>query len=160
MQAARAEAAALALAKQFCKFALVGLTNTAISVAVFDLLSAARLPYAPAAAIAFLAGAVNGYIWNRRWTFQAIDSTRARLAYLCVQVLGLGATSLLAALLGPVEALGPTAVYLLTVPPVTVGMFLANRSWTFAQRERPEPVRRRPPQSRRESVANASRLPR
>ncbi|MGC9974609.1 MAG: GtrA family protein [Gaiellaceae bacterium] len=131
MPVARANTRAFAI--QFGRFVLVGLTNTTISVAVFDLLVHARFPYALSGALAFLAGAVNGYVWNRRWTFGVPDCTRARAAYLCVQILGLGATSLLTSILGRVHSLGATTVYLLTVPPVTLAMFVANRNWTFAQ---------------------------
>jgi hypothetical protein len=41
-----------------------------------------------AAPLAFAAGAVNGFIFNRRWTFAARDSTRARVLYVTVQVTG------------------------------------------------------------------------
>lgn len=154
------------LALQFGKFAAVGLTNSALSVAVFDLLAWLGCPYALAAAPAFLAGAINGYVWNRRWTFAAADSSRARAAYLCVQVFGLGATSLLAAALGRIGGLGATAVYVLTVPPVTILMFLVNRTWTFTPgargrsslRSRARSARK-PSQLRRGSGTDTYRFP-
>ena len=53
-------------------------------------------------------------MFNRRWTFAAADSTRARVLYF--------------AGLGKVEA------YLVAIPPVTVATFVANRLWTFGRR--------------------------
>ena len=87
-----------------------------------------------AAAVAFAAGAANGYVLNRRWTFSARDSARARLGYVCVQVAGALTTSLLVWLAVHEAAAGRIAAYVVAVPPVTVLMFLANRVWTFADR--------------------------
>jgi putative flippase GtrA len=88
--------------------------------------------YPLAAGLAFLAGALNGYAWNRRWTFRR-GSSRAPLKYLAVQLAGLGATELLLSLLvsAGVEKI---AAYVVTMGAVTVATFLANRSWAFALR--------------------------
>src|SRR5689334_6037699 len=80
---------------QFARFLLVGVGNTAISFAVYRLLFWAGTPYILAAPVAFAAGAVNGYVFNRRWTFAARDSTKARVVYVAVQVAGAASTSLL-----------------------------------------------------------------
>jgi putative flippase GtrA len=117
--------------RQFARFSTVGLGNAGISLCVDALLLAAGLPDVPAAAAAFAAGALNGYVFNRRWTFDARDSTRTRLAYVAVQIGGLGATvALVAALRAATEAPG-LLVYIAAACPVTVGMFLVNRTWTF-----------------------------
>jgi putative flippase GtrA len=119
---------------QFARFLAVGATNTAISFAVYALLLAVPAPYVLAAAVAFAAGAANGYILNRRWTFSARDSARARLGYVCVQAAGALTTGLLVWLAVHEAAAGRIAAYAVAVPPVTVLMFLANRVWTFADR--------------------------
>jgi putative flippase GtrA len=120
------------LAGQPARFAVVGLANTALSLAVLDTLTSLGLPAGASGAAAFAAGAVNRYAWNRRWTFAAPDTPRARTAYLCVQALGLGATSLLLWALERGAGLGELAGYALTLPPVTAATFLANRAWTFS----------------------------
>ena len=117
--------------RQFARFSTVGLANALISLCVDALLLATGVPDIPAAGAAFAAGAVNGYLFNRRWTFDARDSTRTRLAYVAVQVAGLGATvALVSALREATDAPG-LVVYVAAAGPVTVGMFLANRTWTF-----------------------------
>jgi putative flippase GtrA len=113
-----------------CKFALVGVSNTLLSLAVYSLLVAAGEWYPLAAGLAFAAGAVNGYVLNRRWTFRRTAS-RAPLKYVTVQLVGLGATELLLWLLVSLGGVEPVAGYLLTLAAVTSGTFLANRSWTF-----------------------------
>ena len=63
---------------RFLKFALVGLSNTAITFAVFNLLAIVLgLPVLPANALAWVAGFANSFIWNRSWTFG--DRTRLPL---------------------------------------------------------------------------------
>jgi len=116
---------------QLGRFLLVGLGNTVLSFVCYLGLVAAGLPPVAAAPAAFGVGAVNGYIWNRRWTFKARDSVRARTVYVVVQAAGALATSLLVGLLDGPAGLGHVAAYLVTVPPVTGATFVANRVWTF-----------------------------
>jgi putative flippase GtrA len=120
--------------RQFRRFLLVGLGNTLLSVAVYRVLLALGTPYVLAAAIAFSAGAANGYVFNRRWTFGARDSARARLLYVAVQAIGAASTSLLVLLFVRVAGMDKLGAYLAAIPPVTVCMFVANRLWTFADR--------------------------
>jgi putative flippase GtrA len=120
--------------RQFGRFLLVGAANTVLSFVVYRLLLVPGTPYALAAPLAFAAGAVNGYVFNRRWTFAARDSARARLLYLAVQGVGAGSTSLLVLLFVHAAGTGRIGAYLAAIPPVTVCMFAANRFWTFAER--------------------------
>jgi putative flippase GtrA len=120
--------------RQFGRFLVVGAANTVVSFVTYRLLLAIGTPYVVAAPIAFGAGAVNGYVFNRRWTFGARDTTRARVLYVVVQVGGALATTLLTMFFVRVAGLGEVAAFLVTIPPVTVGMFLANRIWTFSDR--------------------------
>jgi putative flippase GtrA len=113
-----------------CKFALVGVSNTLLSLAVYSVLVSAGEWYPLAAGIAFAAGAVNGYVLNRRWTFRR-GSSGAPFKYLAVQLLGLGATELLLWALVSAAGVEKVAGYMLTVAGVTTGTFLANRTWTF-----------------------------
>ncbi len=69
------------------RFCGVGASNTAITLGVFALLVGAGCPGWVASALAFAAGAVNGYHWNTRWTFadRATGGTATRLRYVAVQ---------------------------------------------------------------------------
>jgi len=119
---------------QFARFLVVGAGNTLLSFGVFYALADLGAPYAAAAPAAFCAGAANGYVWNRRWTFRARDSLRARLVYVVVQALGAGSTSLLVLILRHLGvAEGRVVTYLGAVAPVTVCLFVANRRLTFSE---------------------------
>ncbi len=117
--------------RQFSRFLVVGVGNTLISFGVYALLLRVGAPYLVAAPIAFAAGAVNGYVFNRTWTFHARDSTQARVLYVIVQAIGAVSTSLLTLLFVQAGA-SEVVAFLATVPLVTVSMFVANRRWTFA----------------------------
>jgi putative flippase GtrA len=119
-------------APQLARFLVVGIGNTAISFVVYRLLLFVSTPYVIAAGLGFAVGALNGYVFNRRWTFAANDSTRARVLYVVVQATGALSTSLLVFLFVHVVGAGKIVAYLAAIPPVTLGMFLANRVWTFA----------------------------
>jgi putative flippase GtrA len=122
-------------APQLGRFLVVGLGNTVLSFIVYRLLLAVGAWYLLAAPLAFAVGAVNGFVFNRRWTFDARDTTRARVLYVTVQVVGAASTSLLVLLFVRVAGTGRVGAFLAAVPPVTLGMFAANRLWTFAERD-------------------------
>jgi putative flippase GtrA len=55
---------------RFVKFALVGLSNTAIAFVVFKVLvRRPGLPVLAASALAWIVGFANSFVWNRAWTF-------------------------------------------------------------------------------------------
>lgn len=120
--------------RQFVRFLVVGLSNTALSFVAYRLLLVVSTPYVVAAPIAFAVGVLNGYIFNRRWTFAAADTTRARLLYVLFGALGAASLTLLVLLFVQRAGLGRVEAYVVAIPPVTVATFLANRVWTFAPR--------------------------
>jgi putative flippase GtrA len=120
--------------RQFARFLVVGVGNTFASFVVYRLLLAMGMPYALAAPFAFAAGALNGYVLNRRWTFDARDSRRARLTYVGIQAFGAVSTTLLVAFFVQSIGVGRVGAFALTIPPVTVCTFAAIRVWAFADR--------------------------
>lgn len=118
------------LPAQALRFALVGVANTAISAVAYAV--AVELVPAPvAAALAFAAGAVNGYVLNRSWTFAARDDAGTRARYLTVQLLGLGLSSGLVWATVSEGGLGRYAGFALTLPLVTAATFVLARGWVF-----------------------------
>ena len=119
-----------AVARQFGRFATVGVANTALSYVVYVALVHVDVPAPAAGALAFAAGAVQGYVLNGRWTFSGRDTRRQRLRYLLVQLGGAGTTSAVVWLATAAGA--PRAVaYLFAIAPVTLATFALNRSWVF-----------------------------
>ncbi len=120
--------------RQFPRFLIVGIGNTVVSFVAYRLLIGVGVSYVVAAPVAFGVGAINGYVFNRRWTFTARDSVRARVRYLLVAAGGAGSTSLTVVLCVRGLGTGRVLAYLVAIPPVTVGTFVANRLWTFKTR--------------------------
>ena len=108
--------------RQFVRFLVVGVANTLISFALYRLLLAVDVWYVVAAPVAWGVGAVNGYVFNRRWTFAARDSARARILYVLVLLFARAA------------GFGKVQAFLAALPLVTVSTFAANRYWTFRYR--------------------------
>ena len=134
--------------RQFARFLVVGLANTAISFVVYRALLLVGTHYVVAAPLAFMAGAVNGYVFNRRWTFAASDSRRARMLYFAIAAVAAAATSVLVLLFVLGAGLDKVEAYLVAIPPVTLATFSANRRWTFAERAAASGVCARVPSAR------------
>jgi putative flippase GtrA len=120
--------------REFVRFLIVGVANTLISLVVYRALLALGVWYVVSAPIAWGAGVVNGYVFNRRWTFRAPDTGRARALYALFGAAGAGAASLLVLLFVRGAGIGKFEAYLAAIPLVTVSTFLANRYWTFSDR--------------------------
>jgi putative flippase GtrA len=119
-------------AGQFARFAVVGATNTAITLVSYGLLVSAGIAPVAASAVAFALGALNGYRLNRGWTFRSSRRGAAAGArYVAVQLAGLGVNAA-----GVAVAVGWVAVPRLAgeiaiLPVVTTMTFLLSRNWVF-----------------------------
>ena len=118
---------------QFVKYGIVGAGNTLLSVVIILLGAWLGVWHIAAYAVAYGAGAINGYRMNRRWTFRAPTSHRTLvLRYFVVQAVALLASTGLVYLLVDGAGLNKVLGQLLAVGVAVVGGFLANRWWTFA----------------------------
>jgi putative flippase GtrA len=65
---------------RFLKFGVVGVANTLITLAVFNLVAVVLgWPAVLGNALGWAAGFANSFVWNRRWTFAdrtGVDTTR------------------------------------------------------------------------------------
>jgi putative flippase GtrA len=141
------------LTGQAVRYLLVGLSNTVITLAGYALLVAAGVPAVAAPALAFAAGALNGYRLNRAWTFRSARRGAGPGArYLVVVTLGLGLNALAVALAVHGVGLPKLAGEVAALPPVTALTFGLARSWVFggasadptADRRSPGPAVPRP----------------
>jgi putative flippase GtrA len=121
---------------QFVKFGLVGVSNTLLTLLVYTLLlKVLGLWYVAASAIGFAVGAVNGFLWNRAWTFRGhVGDALTAVRWFVVQGCGLLGNSALVFLFVDGAGVGKLAAQGLTIAIVTVLTFIANRSWTFRPR--------------------------
>jgi putative flippase GtrA len=121
------------LVLQFVKFGIVGVSNTVIAFAVYTLLlKVFGVWYVAASGIGFAVGAVNGFLWNRAWTFRghvgdALTPVRWFVVQTCGLLLDLALVYMFVDGAGLDELLGQAATTVI----VTVITFFVNRAWTF-----------------------------
>jgi putative flippase GtrA len=122
-----------ALVAQFVKFGIVGVSNTLLALAVYAaLLKGFGMWYLAASAIGYAVGMVNGFLWNRRWTFRGhVGDALTPVRWIVVQGCGLAAN--LGLVFGFVHdaGLGKLLGQACATAIVVVFTFIANRAWTF-----------------------------
>jgi putative flippase GtrA len=121
------------LVLQFVKFGVVGVSNTLIFFLVYTLLlKVFGVWYVAASGIGFAVGAVNGFLWNRRWTFRGhVGDALTPVRWFVVQTSGLLVNLGLVYLFVDGLGLGELSGQAVTIVIVTVLTFFANRAWTF-----------------------------
>src|SRR5258708_11749295 len=118
---------------QFVKFGIVGVSNTLLTFAIYWLLlKVFGVWYLAASAVGFVAGATNGFMWNRRWTFRghvgdALTPVRWFVVQGCGLVANVGLVFVFVHDAGTDKLVGQACATGI----VTVCTFLANRAWTF-----------------------------
>lgn len=122
---------------QFLKFGIVGVANTLLTFLVFTLLvKVFGVWYIAASAIGFFAGACNGFLLNRSWTFKGHrGGSLAVLRWAVVQGLGLLADLGLIYLFVNEGGLSKLIGQALAIGLVVGATFYANRTWTFRMHE-------------------------
>ncbi len=121
---------------QFIKFGIVGISNTLITFAVYTLLlKVFGVWYLAASAIGFTAGAINGFLLNRAWTFREhVGDALTPVRWGAVQCSGLALNEGLLYLFVDRVGLDKLLAQACATAIVTVLTFLANRAWTFRMR--------------------------
>lgn len=118
---------------QFLKFGIVGVSNTLIFFAVYTLLlKVFGVWYVAASGIGFAVGAINGFLWNRAWTFKGhVGDALTPVRWFIVQggglLLNLGLVYTFVDGIGLDELVGQAV----TIVIVTLVTFFVNRAWTF-----------------------------
>jgi putative flippase GtrA len=118
---------------QFSKFAIVGVSNTLLTLLVYTfLLKVVGMWYLAASAIGFIAGATNGFLLNRRWTFREhVGDALTPVRWAVVQGCGLALNEGMLYVLVQDLHLEKVLAQVAATGVVTVSTFLANRAWTF-----------------------------
>jgi putative flippase GtrA len=118
---------------QFVKFGIVGVSNTLLTFAVYGLLlKVFGVWYLAASAVGFIAGATNGFLLNRRWTFSGhVGDALTPVRWAVVQGCGLAINEGLLYLFVHDAGLDKLLAQVFATAVVTITTFFANRAWTF-----------------------------
>jgi putative flippase GtrA len=122
-----------ALIAQFVKFGIVGVSNTLLALAVYAvLINGFGMWYIAASAIGYAVGMVNGFLWNRSWTFRGhVGDALTPVRWIVVQGCGLAANLGLVFVFVHDAGLGKLLGQACATAIVVVFTFIANRAWTF-----------------------------
>jgi putative flippase GtrA len=129
------------MSRQFLRFCTVGASGYVVNLVVYAVLLHAGLHYAAAASVSFVVAAGSNYVWNRTWTFRAVEGGvlgQGARAF-AVAGLALGANQLFLAVLVAADA-GHLVAQATAIVLVTPFSFVANRLWAFADERRGEPA--------------------
>jgi putative flippase GtrA len=121
---------------QFVKFGIVGLSNTLLTLAVYELCIILGIHYQVSYLVGYLAGIVNAFYWNNKYVFkEQVGEERSIIkafakcvmsyagGYICSSVL----LFLWVSILGFPEFLSPLISLLVTIPL----NFVLNKKWAF-----------------------------
>jgi putative flippase GtrA len=122
-----------AVARQWLRFATVGVTNTVLSLALYAALLGLGTFYLVASAVAFAIATLNSYALNRRWTFRSTGRRSPEVVrFYLVSAGGLALNLALLSLFVEDVSLPSLLAQLAVIPLVSVVTFAWNRRWTFA----------------------------
>lgn len=117
---------------EFTKFALVGMLNTGVDVAIFFLLTWLGIPYVAAQVVSYSCGAVNSYLLNKVWTFRSCGLSYAEIVrFVAVNLTSLGISVVLLTLLHDKAGLGLAAAKGGATVCALAANFLGNKLWVF-----------------------------
>ena len=135
------------LAGQFIKFGIVGVSNTVLSIVIYNGLLFFGVHYIIAYTVAFLISVVNAYVWNRKFVFKGPSGEKnvkngengknekktflkVFLSYGSTFLLGMGLLFLMVRYAGISKPLAQILLLAITIP---VNFFL-NKLWAFNEK--------------------------
>jgi putative flippase GtrA len=117
---------------EFVKFALVGILNTGVDVAIFFLLTWLGIPYVASQVVSYSCGAANSYLLNKVWTFRSCGLSYAEIVrFVVVNLTSLGISVVFITLLHDRVGLGLAAAKGGATVCALAANFLGNKLWVF-----------------------------
>lgn len=124
--------------RQFIKFSIVGFSNTTISVLAYYILIKLGLNYTLSNILAYGIGMLNSYIFNKKWVFEAKNTTKTMgLRFVVLSICSLATSSFLLYLFISVIYLNKVLAQLIVTVTILIISFIGNKIWTFRKEDMP-----------------------
>ena len=118
--------------REFIRFALVGLLNTGVDVAIFSLLVWLDVSYLSAQVVSYCCGAANSYLLNKLWTFRSCGLSYTEMVrFTAVNLISLGIAVALLALLQDQAGMGLALAKGVATLGALAANFTGNKLWVF-----------------------------
>jgi len=117
--------------KRFLKFAIVGVSNTAISFLVYVVLVKLSLYYILASIISYIAGILNSYILNTAFVFKEKKTKKNLFMFSSVYLSALLINLSLLYIMVGVFGIGPITGQILVTGIVMIYNYIMQKKWTF-----------------------------
>lgn len=127
--------------RQFYKFAVVGVANTAIDFLIYLALTRIFSFFADnfvlANIISFSVAVSNSFYWNRKWTFRSVDERHVRqyMKFFIVNVAGLGINTAVLYLLVTYAGFYDVLAKVIAIGVALFWNFFVNRMWVFREKK-------------------------
>ncbi len=117
---------------EFIKFALVGILNTGVDVAIFFLLTWIGIPYVASQVVSYSCGAANSYLLNKVWTFRSSGLSYAEIVrFTTVNLISLGISVVVLSMLHGTAGLDLATAKAGATLCALAANFLGNKLWVF-----------------------------
>lgn len=117
--------------KRFLKFAIVGVSNTALSFLVYVVLVKLSLYYILASIISYIAGILNSYILNTAFVFKEKKTKKNLFMFSSVYLSALLINLSLLYIMVDVFGIGPITGQILVTGLVMIYNYIMQKKWTF-----------------------------
>lgn len=120
---------------QFIKFSIVGASNTLVSLAIYYMLIALRIPYLMASVAGYIVSTITGYFLNRIWVFQQRKGKlvkslfRYYVVYISSLFINMICLYFLVNCMGISEKTAPILILFVTIP----YNFLLSKFWVYKE---------------------------
>ncbi|HEY4755975.1 MAG TPA: GtrA family protein [Ignavibacteriaceae bacterium] len=121
--------------KQFFKYSIVGIFNTAIGLTViYFFFNVLNFNYIIANIIGYACGLVNSFVWNKKWTFKSSQHYSKEIVPFLI-VFGISYAANLLAVIISVEfiEIHPNIAQIIGIAAYSSTNFFINRYWTFSR---------------------------
>jgi putative flippase GtrA len=121
---------------RFAKFAIVGVSNTLLTLLTYWLLVYFGMYFVTANIIGYTLGVVNSYFWNSKYVFEKIGAHTTTIPkFVVVNLIVLGLTTTLLYMFVERIGLNKYIVQLMVIPVGMVSNYILNKAWTFKTRK-------------------------
>jgi putative flippase GtrA len=117
---------------EFARFAIVGVVNTGVDMALFFLLTWLGISYVPAQVVSYSGGTANSYLLNKVWTFRSSGLSYSEvIRFIIINIASLALSVLCLALLHHRAGLNLASAKVAATACALAVNFLGSKFWVF-----------------------------